>query len=181
MMHEHVVTVFGSSRPKPGEPEYILAYDLGRELAHAGLVVCNGGYAGVMEASARGAKLGGGKTVGIICSAFPGKSANQWIDIVHSERTLIDRMMKLIATGEAYVVLKGGTGTLLELAAVWEIMNKGLMPERPILTLGDFWNGVVETLKDELAWEGLQDCRRFVTPVATPQDCVQTLRRGFSE
>ena len=173
--------MFGSSRPGPGEPEYILAYDLGRELAHAGLTVCNGGYAGIMEASARGAKLAGGKTIGVISTGFPGKQANQWIDIVHSERTLIERMMKLIDLGDAYVILKGGTGTLLELAAVWELMNKGLMPERPILTLGHFWEGVVETLKDELAWEGLQDCRRFVTNVASAQDTVQTLRHRFTE
>lgn len=178
---EKTITVFGSSRPRPGEPEYILAYDLGRELAHAGMTVCNGGYGGIMEASARGAKLSGGKTIGVISNAFPGKQANQWIDTVQSERTLIDRMMKLIDLGDAFVILKGGTGTLLELSAVWEFMNKGLMPERPILTVGNFWTGVVETLKDELAWEGLQDCRRFVTSVASAQDAVQTLRHRFTE
>ena len=84
--------------------------------------------------------------------------------------------MKLVELGDAYVVLKGGTGTLLELAAVWELMNKGLMQERPTIVLGDFWSGVVSTLKDELAWEGRGDCTRYVVSVATPEECAQMLR-----
>ena len=51
-----VVTVFGGSHVQEGGPEYASARDLGKLLAQAGYTVCNGGYGGVMEASARGAK-----------------------------------------------------------------------------------------------------------------------------
>jgi hypothetical protein len=180
--------VFGSSRPVPDDPEYRLAHDVGRELAAAGFVVCNGGYGGMMEASARGAKEApsspvepGRRTIGVIASAFAGRSANRWIDRVIVVDSMVDRLLKLISLGDAYVVLKGGTGTLLEFAAVWEFMNKRVMQEKPIVIVGPFWDGVVKTLRDELAWEGLTECTKYVTVTATPAECARVLRSRFSD
>ena len=101
------VTVFGSSRPAPGDPEYQTAYDVGRELAASGFALCNGGYGGTMEASARGAKEAGGTTIGVLTEALGRKQANNWIDVTVPTKTLIERMMELVARGDAYVVLKG--------------------------------------------------------------------------
>jgi uncharacterized protein (TIGR00730 family) len=176
-MKTRIVTVFGSSRPQESDPEYVLAFDVGKELASAGFTVCNGGYAGTMEASARGAKSIGGKTVGIIAETFAPKKANAWIDTTFTSKTLIERMMALISHGDAYIVLKGGTGTLLELAAVWELMNKGLMKERPIVVVGGFWNNVVESLKEELAWEGLDKCTKYVTIINSPSECASFIKQ----
>ena len=162
------------------EPEYILAYETGKALAAAGFTVCNGGYGGIMEASARGAKEAGGKTVGIVTDAFS-RRANPWIDSSIACKSLVDRMMELVARGDAYVVLKGGTGTLLELSAIWEFMNKGIMTERPIIVVGDFWNAVVDTLRTELAWEGLDKCTKYVTVVSTPAECVRILKIKLDE
>ena len=178
---KRVISVFGSSRPRPGEPEYVLAHDLGGALAHAGFTVCNGGYGGIMEASARGAKLAGSQTIGVITSAFPGNNANQWIDTVITAESLVDRLLKLVSIGDAYVILKGGTGTLLEFAAVWEFMNKNMIGEKPVVVIGSFWDDVVRTLKDELAWEGLEDCTRYVTVVGSPRECVQVLQQRLEE
>lgn len=172
-----VISLFGSSRPQPGDQEYALAKETGFLLARAGFAVCNGGYGGIMEASARGAREAGGKTLGIICSAFPGRKANEWIDEVIIEESLISRLMKLMTLGDAYVILKGGTGTLLELAAVWEFMNKQLMQEKPIVLVGDFWAGVVGTLKEEMEWEGLEDATRYVTIVPSAASCVNVLQQ----
>jgi uncharacterized protein (TIGR00725 family) len=168
---ERIVTVFGSSRPRETDPEYKRAYEIGKELALSGFTVCNGGYGGIMEGSARGAKEAGGRTIGIIADIFP-RQPNPWIDKAVTTKSLVDRMMMLIAQGEAFVVLKGGTGTLLELAAVWEFMNKGIVKERPIVVVGDFWNGVINTLKAELSWEGLEDCTKYVTLVDSPAACA---------
>lgn len=170
-----MVTIFGSSRPRDGEPEYQLARDLGRALAVAGFAVCNGGYAGIMEASARGARDAGGSTIGVTVSSFVTRNANPWILEQEDRPTLIDRMMRLIERGDAYVILKGGTGTLLELAAVWELMNKGLLPERPIVAVGDFWEGVIATLKNELDWEGAAQCTKYVLVAADADSCVRLL------
>lgn len=172
---KHIVSIFGSSRPVQGDPEYAVAMETGEKLALAGFTLCNGGYGGIMEASARGAKQAGGKTIGVICAAFPGRKANAWVDDVIVEESLINRLMKLMALGDAYVILKGGTGTLLELAAVWEFTNKGLMLEKPIVLVGDFWTGVVETLKEEMEWEGPADATRYVSIVPSAAACAAAL------
>ncbi len=174
-----MVTIFGSSRPRPGDQEYRLAMDLGRELARAGYAVCNGGFAGIMEASARGAKELNGRTIGVITDVFGKREANPWIDTVIRTGSLFERITRLIARGDAFVILKGGTGTLLELSAVWELMNKSLIAEKPVFVMSPFWDGVVKTLKDELAWEGLESCVRYVAGVASPQECVEALRRRW--
>ena len=136
-----------------------------------------------MEASAKGAKEAGGVTIGVLTSSLMDRPANAWIDTVLHEQKLVDRMMKLVELGDAYVVLKGGTGTLLELAAVWEFMNKNIIGRKPILIVGDFWKGVVATLNEELAWEGLENCTRFVMGAESPIDCgimiQQLLREGY--
>ncbi len=177
---KHTVSIFGSSRPVPGDPEYAIARETGEQIALAGFTVCNGGYGGIMEASARGAKAAGGNTIGVICAAFPGRTVNAWIDEVIIEDSLISRLMKLMALGDAYVIMKGGTGTLLELAAVWEFTNKGLMLEKPIILVGDFWTGVVETLKEELEWEGPSGATQYVTIVPSATACAAVLRQRLT-
>lgn len=176
-----VVSVFGSSRVTPADPEYRRAYELGAELARAGFGLCNGGYGGIMEASARGAKEAGGHTIGITCKAFSDTAANRWIDTNIVAASMVDRLMRLVAEGHAYAVMKGGTGTLLELSAAWEFMNKGVIPQKPIVVVGDFWNGVLQTLRAELAWEGLEDCTRFVTVVPSTRGCADLLRKTLLE
>ncbi len=171
-----IITVFGSARVLENSEEYRLAYELGKQLALAGFTICNGGYAGIMEASARGAKEGGGKTIGVTFRNDFKRGVNKWIDEELFMTSLVERLMKLIELGDAYVVLKGGTGTLLELAAVWEFINKGLLKEKPIITLGEFWNGVVKTLREELLWEGIGDCTKFVVQLLTPEECANYLK-----
>ncbi len=171
----YVISVFGSSSAPPGSPEEKLAYETGMALARAGFVVCNGGYGGTMEASARGAKEAGGSTIGIITRFYPDKQANRWIDQVISVRTMFDRLLKLIATGDGYVVLRGGTGTLLELASAWEMMNKDPFRRKPIITIGDFWNPVLTFVKEELRHVGREESSELVSVANTPSECVELL------
>ena len=169
------ITIFGSSRPREGDEEYQLAYEVGKQLSLAGFTICNGGFGGIMEASARGAKEAGGKTIGVTFN-IKGRAANSWIDEAIHVPALIDRMMKLVELGDAYVVLKGGTGTLLELAAVWEFINKGLLAEKPIVIVDDFWQNVVQTLREELLWEGAGDCTKFIHRASSPKECASYLK-----
>lgn len=146
-----VVCLFGSYSPKPGEPVWELAYQIGRELAAVGYVVANGGYDGIMAASAKGAKDAGGRTIGVTCSIFSpyrgqGLSANPYIDReIHCDNVL-DRIMTMIRLSAGYVVLPGGTGTLSEFGLVWEYVSKGLIDSRPIFVVGDFWRPMVERM-----------------------------------
>jgi uncharacterized protein (TIGR00730 family) len=148
---EPVVCVFGSYAPRKGEPLYRLAYEIGHALAKAGYCVANGGYDGTMEASHRGAKEAGGRTVGITCSIFGGYravplKANCYCDQeIHYDNVMqrIDRMMQMSA---AYIFLEGGTGTLSELGLAWEYVAKGLIEPRPIFIVGEFWRPMAERL-----------------------------------
>ena len=91
-----------------------------------------------MEAVSRGAKEAGGRTIAIT-STFFRTQANAWVDEEHAASTWQERLFELIRFGEGYVACKGGTGTLVELAVVWEMLNKGVMAGKPFVTLGDFW------------------------------------------
>jgi uncharacterized protein (TIGR00730 family) len=142
-----VITVFGSSRPAEGDGLYEEARSLGRALAAAGFAICSGGYAGVMEAVSRGAKDAGGRTLGITASFFRGQ-ANQWIDEEVRVDTWEERLFELIRRGDGYVACRGGTGTLVELAVVWEMLNKRVMPQKPFAVLGDFWQPVIERVRE---------------------------------
>ncbi len=144
-------------------------------MARHGIMLCNGGYGGTMEAAARGAKEHGGSTIGVTVEVFP-NATNPWIDRELRQPDLFHRLMKLVELGEAYIVLKGGTGTLLELACVWELVNKKLIAEKPIVLVGLFWNAVVETLREELEREGFA----FIHQTNSPEEAVQYIveRRG---
>jgi hypothetical protein len=138
-----IVTVFGSGLPKPGDAHYAEARALGAELARRGFVVCTGGYGGVMEAVSRGAKEAGGRTIGVTAAVF-GRRANRWVDKEVRVKEWRDRLFELVERGQGYVVCRGGTGTLVELAVVWEMMNKGVMQSKPTVALGRFWAPVVK-------------------------------------
>jgi len=147
------VTIFGSTLPGEGSPAYEEARRLGRLLAEAGLAVCNGGYEGLMAASARGAREAGGHTIGVTCVLWP-RAASPWIIEEVRTASFPERLMTLIERGDAYIVLPGGTGTLAELALAWEMMNKSSLSrtvggQKPLLVMAPYWLPVIECLKQE--------------------------------
>jgi uncharacterized protein (TIGR00730 family) len=174
-----IITLFGSARPIEGDTFYEEVRMLGRELGTAGFVVCNGGYSGTMEASARGAKEAGGKTIGVV-SEFFSIEPNRWIDKKIVAKSLTDRLMELISLADGYIVLKGGTGTLLEFASVWEFMNKSVIEQKPVIILGNFWNGVIDTLNQELMFEGKESCTHYITVASSPKDAVEKLKERLN-
>jgi uncharacterized protein (TIGR00725 family) len=147
MSEEQIITVFGSSRPKPDDQEYIEARELGRLLAERGFAVCSGGYGGVMEAVSRGAKDAGGKTYGVTAEFFA-REANKWVDVEVRVKTWEERLFELIRLADGFVACKGGTGTLVELAVVWEMLNKSVMPGKPFIVLGEFWKPILERVRE---------------------------------
>src|SRR5215510_2143168 len=141
-MSEKIVTVFGSSRPKEQDPDYADARALGRALAAKGFAVCSGGYAGVMEAVSRGAKEAGGKTYGVTAQFFK-PQANAWVDEEIRVETWQERLFELVRLADGFVTCKGGTGTLVELAVVWEMLNKSVISGKPLVVLGEFWSPIL--------------------------------------
>ena len=146
------ITVFGSAMPLPGDAEYETAYKLGKLLAIKGFNVVNGGYYGIMEAVSKGASENGGSVTGITLSYIKGKP-NSFLSKAISCENLFERISKLIELGDAYIVLQGGTGTLLELAAVWEYLNKELIDSKPVACYSSMWKGIGEIMNKQLEKE----------------------------
>ncbi len=177
MNSEKIITVFGSSRPHDGDVDYAEARALGAELASAGFAVCSGGYGGVMEAVSRGAKEAGAKTYGVTAEFFKPK-ANAWIDVEVRMKTWQERLFELIRLADGFVACKGETGTLVELAVVWEMLNKSVISAKPVAVMGQFWEPVLERVREvELGhagpwgeWDG-----RLVHIAASRQDAVAHL------
>jgi uncharacterized protein (TIGR00730 family) len=147
MTNQRVITVFGSSRPHEVEPDYEEARQLGHALAVKGFTVCTGGYGGVMEAASRGAKEAGGSTLAITAKFFRWP-ANPWVDEEVRVDKWEERLFELIRRGVGYVACKGGTGTLVELAVVWEMVNKSVMDDKPFVALGEFWRPILERVRE---------------------------------
>jgi uncharacterized protein (TIGR00730 family) len=177
MKAERIITVFGSSRPRESDAEYAEARDLGRTLAAQGFSVCSGGYGGVMAAVSRGAKEVGGKTYGVTAEFFSGQ-ANSWIDVEVRMATWQERLFELIRLAHGFVTCKGGTGTLVELAVVWEMLNKSVMTGKPLVVLGSFWSPIIECIREvELGhhspWGEANE--RLIQVAATPKDAARHL------
>ncbi len=174
-MDEIVVSVFGTGRAQAGEPAYVLAEQVGRALAQAGFTIANGGYRGTMLAAAKGAAEAGGKSIGVTCCAFKNSAANEFVTHEVVTNTLEERLHNLIKVGRAYVVLPGGTGTLLELAAVWELKNKGFLDRaRPVVLVGDFWKPVVDLVAADDP-----KCRKYITFVREPDRVPEVIRSAL--
>jgi len=175
------ITVFGSSRPRSGEPQYALALSLGAALAGKGFVVCSGGYGGVMEGVSRGAKDVGGRTIGVTADFFRSR-ANKWVTEEIRVTSWQDRLFELIRRGEGYVACPGGTGTLVELAVVWEMLNKGVMKRRPFVVLGDFWQPVLDRVREaELGHQSrwAEQKGALIQLAASPAEAAAFLAESF--
>jgi len=144
------VTIFGTGRARQADPTCALALETGRLLASAGFTIANGGYGGTMLAAAKGAAQAGGQVIGVTCSAFKSSKANEYVTRTIVTACLDERLDTLIRLGQAYLVLPGGTGTLLELAKVWELKNKGFLDaEKSIILVGEFWRPLVDLVSTD--------------------------------
>lgn len=148
-----IITVFGSSKPVDNEEQYLTAYSLGKQLAQNGFNICTGGFNGIMEGASRGAVEGGSEAIGVTVNLWASK-ANKYLTKEIICDTLFERIDKLIELGDAYVILQGGTGTLLELAAVWEYSNKGLLDQKPIACHSKIWKVIVSEMNQQMKFEG---------------------------
>jgi uncharacterized protein (TIGR00725 family) len=173
-----IITIFGSSKPVDKEEQYLTAFNLGKQLALNGFDICTGGFNGIMEAASKGAVEGGADTIGVTVDLW-GRSVNRYITKEIKCNTLLERIHKLIEIGDGYAVLQGGTGTLLELAAVWEYINKGLLEVKPVACYSSIWRRIISELNEQMKFEGRSTelVKSFGTIEEMTEYFVETLRR----
>jgi uncharacterized protein (TIGR00730 family) len=141
------VSVFGGSFPKEGDPVYAEAMELGRLLAERGHIVLTGGYIGTMEAVSRGAHQAGGHVIGVTCTdieRWRPRRVNQWVIEEIRKNTLIERLHTLIHESDAAFALPGGTGTLTEIALMWNLMTVESLHRRPLVLIGRGWQSTFD-------------------------------------
>ena len=175
MADSKVITIFGTSKTGPDDRVYQTAFEIGKGLAQNGFTIANGGYGGTMLATAKGACLAGGEVIGVTCLAFGRGGANEYVTREIQTENLPERLNTLVELGDAYIVLAGGTGTLLELAEVWELKNKGFPGAgKPIIIVGAFWEPLIELMAS--ADPGCVPCIRAVEG---PDEVIEILKMHF--
>jgi uncharacterized protein (TIGR00730 family) len=152
------VTVFGGSKPRPNEPAYEQAYQLGKLLGTAGYAVLTGGYIGTMEAVSLGVAETGGHVIGVTCDeieAWRPVTPNPWVMQENRFPTLNQRLNALIQDCEAAIALPGGIGTLAEIAVMWSQLQTGASKPKPLILVGLGWQATLDafyqTLGDYIA------------------------------
>jgi uncharacterized protein (TIGR00725 family) len=176
------IMVFGGHSFKPGGAEYEETVRLGLLLAEAGFEVASGGYGGAMEAVLKGAREGGATGVGYTVKMFP-SPPNRFVGREVRSADIFERIDTMIHDCAGFVVLRGGTGTLCELAVCWEFINKKFVPYKPIVCYGEFWRPVVDILRVEPSVENVRTLRPeaksaadYIHFAADPEAVVNKLR-----
>jgi uncharacterized protein (TIGR00730 family) len=147
---ERIVTIFGGSKCRESDPEYVLARRVGELLAEAGYTICTGGYLGVMEAASRGAHERGGRVLGIVMDQFKGEPNRYLTDSVATPH-FYERLQRLITRSVGFIAIRGGMGTVTELSLVWNKIQTRVIEPRPLVLLGDCWLPVVRAWQANLA------------------------------
>ncbi len=149
------VSIFGSARYTPDNPNYQLAEEIAHELSNAGFSVVSGGGPGIMEAANKGAHRGKSPSVGLNIQLPHEQSGNAYQDISLSFRHFFSRKVMFVKYASAYVVLPGGFGTLDELAEILTLVQTRKTRRIPIILVqSSFWEGLVDWFKQTMVKEG---------------------------
>ena len=171
------VAVFGSSEPAPGDALYEQARRVGNLLALSGYTVVSGGYGGVMEGASRGAHEAGGRSIGVTTSALRRGPGNPFLSEEQQEPDLFLRTRRLIELSDAYIILRGKSGTLAELMFLWALNRGGLLPSTRIVLLGEFWEEILDSLTNLNMVESDQ---MAITRMAhTPEQAMEQIASFF--
>lgn len=130
------------------DPLYKEAFEAGKYVASEGYTVINGGGPGVMRASSLGAKAAGGKTIGATfypkdIALFEGRDKENPIDEEVVTKNYLERTLKLLELGDAYVIFKGGTGTISEFGMAWGLARLYYGRHKPLILYGNFWENII--------------------------------------
>jgi predicted Rossmann-fold nucleotide-binding protein len=112
----------------------------------------------------------------VTVEVFGGLTPNEFLDEEVGTASLILRLEKLTSLAEAYIVLTGGIGTLLEMALVWNLRLMQVSPDKPIILLGRSWKAALSCLSEHLLIRDVD--LAALTLADTPEEAVAALERG---
>lgn len=179
----NAVTVFGSARFKPRSPYYKLTMEMGEALARAGYTVITGGGPGLMEAANRGAKRGGGKSIGINIKLPHEQKPNPYVDRFIELRYFFVRKVMLVKYSHAFVAMPGGLGTLDELFEVATLIQTGKLRQFPVVLMGKkFWGRMRSFVQGAMISSGAveQDELSFAKMTDDPEEALEFIRETLA-
>ena len=144
---EKGVSVFGSARTHPDDPQYAQSTEVSRLLAEAGFAIITGAGPGIMEAANKGARLGGGRSIGCNIELPFEQGANPYVDTLVNFRYFFVRKTMFIKYSVAFIIFPGGYGTLDELFEALTLIQTGKIYQFPVILFGrHYWAGLVRWL-----------------------------------
>ncbi|MEJ7773301.1 MAG: TIGR00730 family Rossman fold protein [Nocardioidaceae bacterium] len=149
------ISVFGSARSEPGQPDYEQGVQLGSALARAGFGVITGGGPGAMEAANKGASETGGVSVGLGIELPFESGLNEWVDIGVNFRYFFARKTMFVKYAQGFISLPGGFGTFDEIFEAITLVQTQKVTSFPIVLLGtSYWGGLLDWVRDVVMAEG---------------------------
>ncbi len=138
--NKKTIAVFGGGNITHEHEIYNQAYECGILLAKKGFIIINGAYTGVMEAVSKGAKDAGGYVIGVPLTAFKRDKTNDYLNEIITTHSYDERIKTLSSKADAYLIFKGGIGTLSELLYCWCIAQIQFPDNKPIILIGKDWH-----------------------------------------
>ena len=176
------VTIFGSARFPEGHRYYELARALGKRLAGEGFTVMTGGGPGIMEAANRGAKEGGGLSVGCNIRLPEEQEPNPYLDKFIEFDHFFVRKVMLVKYSKAFVVMPGGFGTLDEIFETVTLMQTGKIESFPIVAMGgEFWKSLGRFIRETFLKEGTISSSDLdlIHRADSIDEAIEIIQRGF--
>jgi uncharacterized protein (TIGR00730 family) len=151
---EHGVTVFGSARTHPDDPEYLHALDVARRLGQAGYAIITGGGSGIMAAANQGAREVGALSVGLGIDLPFAEPENPYLDRPLRFHYFFTRKVMFVRYASAFIVFPGGFGTLDELFEALTLIQTRKIRSFPLVLVGThYWEPLVDWLRDRVLAE----------------------------
>lgn len=174
------VSIFGSARAKRESRLYADTEEIASRLVEAGYGVITGGGPGLMEAGNKGAKEAGGVSVGLTIELPHEQHCNNYVTLHSDYRYFFLRKLMFVKYAQAYVVMPGGMGTIDELSEAFVLaQTERIAPLPIILYKGDFWNGLLDWLRNVMVEQGFitnKEINKLLTVCETPEEVVRTIR-----
>lgn len=151
---EKGVSIFGSARTHPDDPQYLAAVETGRLLGEKGFSIITGAGPGIMEAANKGAKLAGAPSIGCNIELPFEQGSNPYVDTLIGFRYFLVRKMMFIKYSSAFIIFPGGFGTFDELFEALTLIQTGKISQFPVVLFGThYWAGLVRWLNSKVLAE----------------------------
>lgn len=154
------VAVFGSARPEADHLVYEEVKKLCRSLSKMDCDIITGGGPGLMQAANEGAReaqaAGGAQSIGIRVELPFEQNANPFVEQVFEHETFFTRLHQFVLMSDAYVVVPGGIGTVLEAMMIWQLLQVRHLQDAPLVLAGPMWKGLVGWAKAQMLRPGFE-------------------------